>query len=101
MFWSLSSRSASNLRPGRSDSVMAALGPSQSCADHIVYLPASDKVCVESPDTKVALVELYTSEGCSSCPSAEAWVGALRDDPGVLKQLVPEAFHVDYWNHLG
>lgn len=65
-------------------------------------LPASDqRFVVESPDTKVALVELYTSEGCSSCPSAEAWLGALKDDPGLWKQFAPVAFHVDYWNYLG
>jgi hypothetical protein len=62
---------------------------------------ADPEFFIESPDTKVALIELYTSEGCSSCPSAEAWVGALRDDPGLWKQFVPVAFHVDYWNHLG
>jgi hypothetical protein len=55
----------------------------------------------ESPDTKVSLIELYTSEGCSSCPPAEAWIGALKDDPGLWKRFVPVAFHVDYRNYLG
>jgi len=65
-------------------------------------LLASDpKFSFESPDTKVALIELYTSEGCSSCPPAEAWVGALKDNPGLWKRFVPVAFHVDYWNYLG
>jgi hypothetical protein len=59
------------------------------------------EVIIESPDTKVALIELFTSEGCSSCPRAEAWVGALRDESGPWKEFVPVAFHVDYWNHLG
>jgi hypothetical protein len=49
----------------------------------------------------VALVELYTSEGCSSCPPADQWLTALRDSPGLWKQFVPVAFHVDYWNGLG
>jgi hypothetical protein len=44
-----------------------------------------------------AIVELYTSEGCSSCPSAEALIEKLATQPGVL----PLAFHVDYWDQLG
>ncbi|HKB92183.1 MAG TPA: DUF1223 domain-containing protein [Opitutaceae bacterium] len=49
----------------------------------------------------VSLIELYTSEGCSSCPPAEKWLGELRDDPGLWKTFVPVAFHVTYWDHLG
>jgi hypothetical protein len=41
-----------------------------------------------------AVVELYTSEGCSSCPPAEALLGRLARDPGVFAL----AFHVGYWN---
>ena len=44
-----------------------------------------------------AIVELYTSEGCSSCPPAEALIEKLARQPGVL----PLAFHVDYWDQLG
>ncbi|MGI8891364.1 MAG: DUF1223 domain-containing protein [Chthoniobacterales bacterium] len=54
-----------------------------------------------SGPAKTALVELYTSEGCSSCPPAEAWMSRLKDNPGLWKQFVPIAFHVDYWNNLG
>lgn len=59
------------------------------------------KVHFESGPQKVALLELYTSEGCSSCPPAEAWLSRLKDDPGLWKNFVPLAFHVDYWNRLG
>ncbi|WP_193161254.1 DUF1223 domain-containing protein [Microbulbifer hainanensis] len=52
------------------------------------------------PD-KVALVELYTSEGCSSCPPAERWLSSLKDKPGLFSEFVPVAFHVDYWDHIG
>ncbi|MEM8817382.1 MAG: DUF1223 domain-containing protein [Pseudomonadota bacterium] len=50
---------------------------------------------------QVALLELYTSEGCSSCPPADRWLSARRDDPELWKSYVPLAFHVDYWNYLG
>ena len=44
-----------------------------------------------------AVVELFTSEGCSSCPPAEAYVGELAERRDVLAL----AFHVDYWDDLG
>lgn len=44
-----------------------------------------------------AVVELYTSEGCSSCPPADRWLSGLKNQDGVLAL----AFHVSYWNHLG
>jgi hypothetical protein len=47
------------------------------------------------------LLELYSSEGCSSCPPAENWLGRLRDDPGLWRDFVPVAFHVTYWDRLG
>jgi hypothetical protein len=63
---------------------------------------ASDhSVAIESPETKVSLVELFTSEGCSSCPRAEKWLGELKGESGLWNKFVPIAFHVDYWNHLG
>lgn len=55
----------------------------------------------ESGSQQTALIELYTSEGCSSCPPAEAWMSRLKGDSGLWKQFVPIAFHVDYWNNLG
>jgi hypothetical protein len=50
-----------------------------------------------SGDTRNRLLELYTSEGCSSCPPADRWLSQLPRDTGV----VPLAFHVDYWDKLG
>jgi len=46
-----------------------------------------------------ALVELYTSEGCSSCPPAERWLSTF--DAGGGGRVVPLALHVDYWDGLG
>jgi hypothetical protein len=43
------------------------------------------------------VVELYTSEGCNSCPPADRWLSKLKADPSV----VALAFHVDYWDRLG
>jgi len=54
-----------------------------------------------SRPARVTLVELYTSEGCSSCPPAERWLGELRTAPGLWRDFVPVAWHVDYWNRLG
>jgi hypothetical protein len=44
------------------------------------------------------VVELYTSEGCSSCPPAERWLDALTDADPSVRAL---EFHVDYWDSLG
>lgn len=49
----------------------------------------------------VQLVELFTSEGCSSCPPADAWMSGLRRQEGLWNRFVPVAFHVDYWDHIG
>jgi hypothetical protein len=62
------------------------------CADDVVF---------ESGPKKVQLLELFTSEGCSSCPPAEASLGRLVDDPRLWQEFVPVAFHVDYWDRLG
>ena len=58
-------------------------------------------VVFQSADRQTALLELYTSEGCSSCPPAEAWLSKLKNEPGLWSEYVPVAFHVDYWNGLG
>ncbi|HEY1937536.1 MAG TPA: DUF1223 domain-containing protein [Candidatus Angelobacter sp.] len=48
------------------------------------------------------VVELFTSEGCSSCPPADALLGRLRQDLAARNiQVIPLGFHVDYWNSLG
>jgi len=51
-----------------------------------------------SPPYTVALVELYTSQGCSSCPPADRWLSKLGDAPA---RAVPLALHVAYWDTIG
>jgi hypothetical protein len=55
----------------------------------------------DSGPQRVHLIELFTSQGCSSCPPAEAWLSKLKSEPGLWKNFVPLAFHVDYWDRLG
>src|SRR5438094_9221319 len=55
----------------------------------------------ESSATQSTLIELFTSEGCSSCPPAEKWLGGLKSNRDVLNKIIPVAFHVDYWDRLG
>jgi len=54
-----------------------------------------------SGPSQVALIELYTSEGCSSCPPADRWLAKLRDEPGLWREFVPMEFHVTFWDSLG
>jgi hypothetical protein len=48
-----------------------------------------------------ALVELYTSEGCDSCPPADRWLSGLRARGFGAERVVPLSLHVDYWDYIG
>ena len=69
----------------------------QTCALPICL--TSRLVCAQSAESKgrLSVVELYTSEGCSSCPSADEWL----DSTFPRADAVAIAYHVDYWNQLG
>jgi len=54
-----------------------------------------------SGERRVALLELYTSEGCSSCPPADRWVSELPGRGFNAERVVVLGFHVDYWDYIG
>jgi hypothetical protein len=62
---------------------------------------ADEHKMAKSGPQRVALVELFTSEGCSSCPPADAWLSTVPGQGLGLDKLVPLALHVDYWNDIG
>ncbi|MGH8745347.1 MAG: DUF1223 domain-containing protein [Burkholderiales bacterium] len=65
-------------------------------------LPAPAAPCTaRSTPRTAALVELYTSEGCSSCPPADHWLSTLKSDARTTGKVVPLALHVDYWDYIG
>ena len=72
--------------------VAALLGPASA--------PAAECTAASGPQ-RVAVLELYTSEGCDSCPPADQWVSALPARKFGGDRVIPLAFHVDYWNQLG
>jgi len=67
---------------------------------HSVSQAASEKIIAESGTSKVALLELYSSESCSSCPPADQWISNFVSHKDLWLTFVPVVFHVDYWNHL-
>ena len=65
------------------------------------YVTSAEPIRLQSGPAATQLLELYSSEGCSSCPPAETWLSRLKTDPKLWKDFVPVAFHVDYWDYLG
>ena len=55
---------------------------------------------VESPATLTPVIELFTSEGCSSCPPADRWLSTLKVTAAAGGAVV-QAFHVGYWDYIG
>lgn len=69
----------------------------------LIAAPFSQAFAVNfvSGDRAPVVIELFTSEGCSSCPPAERWLNGFTRQGGLWDQYFPIAWHVDYWDELG
>lgn len=56
---------------------------------------------LESNEYSTRILEVYSSQGCSSCPPAEKWVNSWLESPDLWLKFIPMVFHVDYWDYLG
>lgn len=71
------------------------------CLIILISLAQVEAAQFASGDNRVSLIELYTSEGCSSCPPADRWLTTLKKEKGLWRDFIPVAFHVDYWDYIG
>ena len=55
----------------------------------------------ESSEKRTNIIELYSSQGCSSCPPADKWLNQFKQSNRLFKDFIPLAFHVTYWDFLG
>ena len=62
---------------------------------------SEQEILFSSQPSQTTMVELFTSQGCSSCPPAEQWLNTFKDNKALWSNVVPIAFHVDYWDKLG
>ena len=69
-------------------------------ASGVAALAAGPGCQAESTASLTPVIELYTSEGCSSCPPADRWLSTLKDSAAGGKAVV-QAFHVGYWDYIG
>ena len=72
-----------------------------ACALALAVDAAAAQCRAQSSGSTVALVELYTSEGCDSCPPADRWLSSLGQRGYAPDRVVPIALHVDYWDYIG
>jgi hypothetical protein len=67
----------------------------------LAALRACGASAVADDGAGAVVIELFTSQGCSSCPAADALLSRLGLEDAMRARVVPLAFHVDYWNVLG
>lgn len=72
-----------------------------AATDNALVTKSNNIKFVTSPSNRVAVLELYTSEGCSSCPPADRFLSSLKASSLNDNQLIPLAFHVTYWDYIG
>ena len=82
------------MKPGMKTLLFAAMALSMGTAQ-------AAQCTAKSTERTVALVELYTSEGCDSCPPADRWLSSLGPKGYAPDRVVPVALHVDYWDYIG
>ncbi len=76
--------------------VFFSLGAAALLAMPAAVMAAPPSCEIRSGKHLTPVIELYTSEGCSSCPPADKWLSSLKG-----KDVVAQAFHVGYWDYIG
>ncbi len=61
----------------------------------------AEPITFSSSKEQTLLIELYSSEGCSSCPPADHFISQFKSSPDLWTKYIPLVFHVDYWDYLG
>lgn len=80
--------------------ILAALGAAAiACATSATSMAAT--CSAKSGAQTAALVELFTSEGCDSCPPADRWLSGIKGEKSYAGRAVPLSLHVDYWDYIG
>lgn len=67
----------------------------------LLMLLLSAQDASSAPEASLVVIELFTSQGCSSCPPADRLLTKLAVDPKLRDRVIPLSFHVDYWNYIG
>jgi hypothetical protein len=89
-------------QPKISGTTRGTLAAAVSASLFILTSPANAQGCAaeSSPTVKARVIELYTSQGCSSCPPADRWLRGIAAQPA-SHAVVPLSMHVKYWDYIG
>ncbi len=68
---------------------------------HILTYCDAETFSLSSGTTQTTLIELYSSEGCSSCPPADEFISQFTRSDELWQKYIPMVFHVDYWDYIG